>query len=66
MATTETKPTSFWIDPVLKEVLDKIVDTDPRYSNRSALIRNWIWEKIMELGYFDESKIKKAVEAGVH
>lgn len=63
MNDTTTKPTSFWIDPVLREVLDKIVDSDPRYSNRSELIRNWIWEKIMALGYFDEAKVVKAAQA---
>jgi len=62
MNATETKPTSFWIDPVLREVLDKIVESDPRYNNRSDLIRNWIWEKIMALGYFDEAKVAKAVQ----
>jgi len=59
----DDKTTTFGIDPVLREVLDKIVKSDPRYNNRSDLIRSWIWEKIMALGYFDEAKVKKAAQA---
>jgi len=59
-------PTTFTIDDVLQEVLDKIVDTDPQYSNRSQLIRSWIWEKITALGYFDEAKVVKAAQAGAN
>lgn len=53
-------PTTFTIDDILQEVLDKIVDADPRYNNRSVLIRAWLWEKIVSLGYYDESKIEAA------
>jgi len=56
-------PTTFTYDDVLKEVLDKIVDTDPQYGNRSQLLRSWIWEKIMALGYYDEAKVMKAAQA---
>jgi len=51
-------PTTFTIDDVLQEVLDKVVDSDPRYSNRSVLIRSWLWEKIISLGYYDGSKVE--------
>lgn len=56
-------PTTFTIDDILQEVLDKIVDTEPQFSNRSQLLRSWIWEKITELGYYDEAKVVKAAQA---
>lgn len=58
-------PTTFTIDDTLQEVLDKIVDSDPRYQTRSELIRNWLWEKIKSLGYFDESKFGKEKDAAL-
>jgi len=59
-------PTTFTIDDVLQEVLDKIVDSDPQYNNRSQLIRAWIWEKVQNLGYYEGPKIEKAAQAEVN
>lgn len=66
MMASDDKTTTFRIDPILREVLDKIVASDPRYNNRSDLIRNWIWEKITSLGYFDEAKVVQAAKAGAN
>ena len=49
--------TTVTIDSVLREVLDKIVKEDPRYKTRTELVRAWCWDRIMELGYYDQSKV---------
>jgi len=55
--------TTIGISAELREVLDLIVEKDPRYENRTELVRAWVWEKVQSLGYFDESKIEKAAQA---